>query len=42
MVGMKAFPYTTKGKKDAKEYAKKSGKKVAAKPVKKTGAKRGY
>ena len=42
MVGMKKFAYTSKGKKEAKEYAKKSGKKIMAKPVKKTGAKRGY
>lgn len=41
MVGMKKFAYTEKGKKEAKEYAKKSGKKMVAKP-KKTGAKRGY
>jgi hypothetical protein len=42
MVGMKKFAYTEKGKKEAKEYAKKTGKKMAAKPVKKAGAKRGY
>ncbi|CAB5222976.1 hypothetical protein UFOVP369_45 [uncultured Caudovirales phage] len=42
MVGMKKFAYTEKGKKEAKEYAKKSGKKMTAKPVKKAGAKRGY
>ena len=42
MVGMKKFAYTAKGKKEAKEYAKKSGKKMMAKPVKKAGAKRGY
>lgn len=41
MVGMKKFAYTEKGKKEAKEYAKKSGKKMSTKP-KKTGAKRGY
>jgi hypothetical protein len=41
MVGMKKFAYTEKGKKEAKEYAKKTGKKMVAKP-KKTGAKRGY
>jgi len=41
MVGMKSFPYNTKGKKEAKEYAKKTGKKMVSKP-KKTGAKRGY
>ena len=33
--GMKAFPYTAKGKMEAKEYAKKAGKKVVAKPKKK-------
>ncbi len=33
--------YTSKGKKEAKEYAKKTGKKMVSKP-KKTGAKRGY
>jgi hypothetical protein len=27
MVGKKEFPYTKKGKEDAKEYAKKSGMK---------------
>jgi hypothetical protein len=42
MVGVKSFPYNAKGKKEAKEYAKKSGKKMAAKPAKKAGAKRGY
>lgn len=42
MVGTKKFAYTTKGKKEAKEYTKKSGKKMGAKPVKKAGAKRGY
>ena len=41
-VGMKKFAYTAKGKKEAKEYAKKSGKKMMSKPVKKAGAKRGY
>jgi hypothetical protein len=41
MVGMKKFSYTSKGKKEAKEYAKKAGKKMVSKP-KKTGAKRGY
>jgi len=41
MVGMKKFSYTPKGKKEAKEYAKKTGKKMVSKP-KKTGAKRGY
>jgi len=39
--GVKAFPYTSKGKMEAKEYAKKTGKKMVSKP-KKTGAKRGY
>jgi len=33
--GMKAFPYTLKGKMEAKEYAKKTGSKMAAKPMKK-------
>ena len=41
MVGMKKFSYSEKGKKEAKEYAKKAGKKMVSKP-KKTGAKRGY
>jgi len=41
MVGKKKFAYTEKGKKEAKEYASKTGKKMVAKPVKK-GAKRGY
>lgn len=27
-VGKKKFPYTAKGKKDAKSYAEKSGKKM--------------
>ena len=40
MVGTKKFAYTEKGKKEAKEYAKKSGKKMAVKPMKKA-AKRG-
>jgi hypothetical protein len=40
MVGMKKFAYTSKGKKEAKEYAKKTGKKMASKPMKKA-AKRG-
>ena len=36
MVGKKEFPYTKKGKEDAKEYAKKSGmKKPASKKMKK-------
>jgi hypothetical protein len=38
--GVKAFPYTAKGKMEAKEYAKKTGKAMAAKPMKKA-AKRG-
>ena len=38
--GMKAFPYTSKGKREAKEDAKKTGNKIAAKPMKKA-AKRG-
>ena len=38
--GMKAFPYTAKGKMEAKEYAKKTASKMAAKPMKKA-AKRG-
>jgi hypothetical protein len=38
--GMKAFPYTSKGKMEAKEYAKKTNSKMAAKPMKKA-AKRG-
>ena len=39
--GVKAFPYTAKGKMEAKEYAKKTGKKAVAKPAKK-GMKSGY
>jgi hypothetical protein len=35
MVGKIKFAYTEKGKKEAKEYAKKTGKKMAAKPKKK-------
>jgi len=45
MVKDKKFPYTTKGKKQAKQYAKKTGAKVTtpkAKPMKKMGAMRGY
>ena len=38
--GMKAFPYTSKGKTEAKKYAKKTGSKIAVKPMKKA-AKRG-
>jgi len=34
MVGMKKFAYTEKGKKQAKEYAKKTGKKMVAKTKK--------
>ncbi len=40
MVGMKKFAYTEKGKKDAKEYAKKSGKAMTAKPMKKAAKKK--
>ena len=40
MVGMKKFAYTEKGKKEAKEYSKKTGKAMAVKPMKKA-AKRG-
>ncbi len=40
MVDKKKFPYTAKGKKDAKEYAKKTGKNM--KPAKKMTSKRGY
>ena len=35
MVGKKEFPYTKKGKEDAKEYAKKSGMKKKVVPKKK-------
>lgn len=43
MVDKKKFPYTAKGKKEAKEYAMKTGKKMAEKKTtKKMGAKRGY
>jgi len=42
MVKEKKFPYTMKGKKEAKQYAKKTGAKVVSKPVKKMGAIRGY
>jgi len=42
MVKDKKFPYTSKGKKEAKEYAKKVSSPVKAKPAKKMGAKRGY
>ena len=45
MVGEKKFAYTTKGKTEAKKYAKKTGMKMTtpkAKPMKKMGAKRGY
>ena len=38
----KKFPYTAKGKKEAKQYAQKTGAKVMSKPAKKMGAKRGY
>ena len=40
MVGKMKFAYTEKGKKEAKEYAKKTGKAMTAKPMKKA-AKRG-
>jgi hypothetical protein len=36
MVGEKKFPYTVKGKKEAKEYGKKQGMKPMSKPMKKT------
>jgi hypothetical protein len=42
MVKDKKFPYTAKGKKEAKSYAKSTGSVVKAKPAKKMGAKRGY
>lgn len=43
MVDKKKFPYTAKGKKEAKEYAMKTGKKMAEKKTtKKMSAKRGY
>jgi len=42
MVKEKKFPYTAKGKKEAKQYAQKTGAKVMPKPAKKMGAKRGY
>ncbi len=42
MVNDKKFPYTMKGKKQAKQYAKKTGAKVVSKPAKKMGAMRGY
>lgn len=32
-VGKKKFPYTKKGKQDAKKYAKKSGKKMTKKKM---------
>jgi hypothetical protein len=38
--GVKAFPYTAKGKMEAKEYAKKSGSKMSAKPMKKAAKKK--
>jgi hypothetical protein len=41
MVKDKKFPYTAKGKKEAKQYAQKTGSKMMNKP-KKTGSKRGY
>ena len=42
MVKDKKFPYTAKGKKEAKSYAMKTGAKVKAKPAKKMGSMRGY
>ena len=42
MVKDKKFPYTAKGKKEAKTYAKKTGSTVKAKPAKKMGTSRGY
>jgi hypothetical protein len=45
MVKDKKFPYTAKGKKEAKSYAKKTGAKMTtpkAKPMKKMGSMRGY
>jgi hypothetical protein len=42
MVKDKKFPYTAKGKKEAKSYAKSTGSTVKAKPAKKMSAKRGY
>ena len=40
MVGMKKFPYTAKGEKDAKMEAKKTGKKVSKKTTAKRAAKK--
>ena len=40
MVGMKKFAYTEKGKKEAKEYAKKTGKAMAFKQSAKTAKKK--
>jgi hypothetical protein len=42
MVKDKKFPYTAKGKKEAKSYAKATGSTVKAKPAKKMGSMRGY
>ena len=42
MVKDKKFPYTAKGKKEAKTYAKAAGAKVVKKPAKKMGMSRGY
>lgn len=42
MVKDKKFPYTAKGKKEAKQYAQKTSTKMTSKPAKKMGAKRGY
>jgi hypothetical protein len=42
MVKDKKFPYTAKGKKEAKSYAKSTGSTVKAKPAKKMSTSRGY
>lgn len=42
MVKDKKFPYTAKGKKEAKSYAKKVNSPVKTKPAKKMGSSRGY
>jgi hypothetical protein len=42
MVKDKKFPYTAKGKKEAKSFAKSTGSTVKAKPAKTMTAKRGY
>ena len=41
MVGTKKFAYTEKGKKEAKEYAKKTGKKVRRRLMKQGRVKKG-